>query len=170
MKVLFKLLGLLVGVPTVAIAVLYVWGSSGSYDKQNYAAIVNYQVDDSAAAVVTDKDSYTVVSYNLGYLSGLANNTTTKPEQAFFETNQARAITALKSVNPDIVAFQEIDFGANRSYQVNQAEEMAKALRLEVGAIAINWDKNYLPFSLLATVSALWQNPVWSSNIEPLPD
>lgn len=142
MKVLFKLLGLLVGVPTVAIAIFYVWASSGSYDKQNYAAIMDY----GAAAEVAAKDSYTVVSYNLGYLSGLANNTTTKPEQASFEANQARAINALKSVNPDIVAFQEIDFAASRSYQVNQAEAMAKALGLGVGAIAINWDKNYLPF------------------------
>ncbi len=143
MKVMFKLLGLLVGVPTVAIAIFYVWASSGSYDKQNYAAIVDYG---AAAASVTAKDSYTIVSYNLGYLSGLANNTTVKPEKAFFEANQTQAITALKSINPDIVAFQEIDFGADRSYGVNQAQTIANALGLGAGAIAINWDKTYLPF------------------------
>ena len=86
------------------------------------------------------------MSYNLGYLSGLANNTATKPNRAFFEANQAKAIAALQSVSPDIVAFQEIDFGASRSYNVNQAKAIAQALGLGSGAIAINWDKNYLPF------------------------
>ncbi len=142
MKVLFKWLGLLVGLPTVAIALFYLWGSAGSDDEQNYAATIDY----GPSATATSKDSFTVVSYNLGYLSGLANNTTTKPKRAFFKANQAQAIAALKSVNPDIVAFQEIDFGASRSYGVNQAEAIAQALELGAGAIAINWDKNYVPF------------------------
>ena len=95
-----KWLGLLVGLPTVAIALFYLWGSAGSHDKQTYAAIVNYATsstendtaeNDAAendAAVkplsTADPATHTIVSYNLGYLSGLANNTTAKTNSAFF--------------------------------------------------------------------------------------
>lgn len=145
MKMMLKWLSLLVGVPTAAIALFFFWGSAGSYDRQNYAAIFDYGVPRDGT-LDSRKESYTLVSYNIGYLSGLENNTTTQPNRAFFEANQAKAIAALQSVDPDIVAFQEIDFGSKRSYQVNQLDAIARALKLSAGAIAINWDKNYLPF------------------------
>ncbi len=146
MKIL-KGLSLLVGLPVGAIALFYLWGTSGSYPKQNYAAIVNYAKKGiNEGAVMTGEDTHTIVSYNLGYLSGLANNTTAKTERAFFEANQQQAIAALKAVNPDIVAFQEVDFDSSRSYRVDQSKAIAQALDMMHGAIAISWDKNYVPF------------------------
>lgn len=147
---IFKGVGLLIGLPAIAIALFYVWASAGSYDPQKYAAVLSYfppegQIE-GGIVEAREAASHTIVSYNIGYLSGLANNTTTQPSRQFFEDNQQRAIAALKSVNPDIVAFQEIDFEAKRSYGVNQAEAIAQAMELHFGAIAINWDKNYLPF------------------------
>ncbi|MGB3788631.1 MAG: endonuclease/exonuclease/phosphatase family protein, partial [Phormidesmis sp.] len=47
---------------------------------------------------------------------------------------------------PDIVAFQEIDIGSKRSYGVDQSEAIAQGIGLDFGAIAISWDKNYVPF------------------------
>lgn len=146
MKGLWKWLGLLAGLPVVAIALFYFWGSAGTLDRQKYAEIVNYGTDGGANRDATAQESYTIVSYNIGYLSGLTNNTTTQPERAFFDQNQTRAIAALQAVNPDIVAFQEIDLNSKRSYGVNQLEAMAQGLGLGSGALAINWDKNYLPF------------------------
>lgn len=146
MKGLLKVLGLLVGLPTVAIALFYVWGSASRKDPEGYAAVVNYAPPGLNEGEVRRGDSYTIVSYNIGYLSGLANNTTTALARSFYEKNQQRAIAAIEAVNPDIVAFQEIDFGSKRSYEVNQAEAMAQALKLYEGAIAIGWDKNYVPF------------------------
>jgi endonuclease/exonuclease/phosphatase family metal-dependent hydrolase len=142
MKANALLAGLAVGVPTVAIALFYLWASAGTTDSQNYATIAEYD----APLVKDSAESYTLVSYNIGYLSGLANNTTEKPKREFFEANQARVIAALQAENPDIVAFQEIDLAAQRSYEVNQAQTIAQALKLGTGAIAINWDKRYLPF------------------------
>lgn len=148
MKMLLKGLSLLVGLPTAAIALFYVWGTSGSYSKQNYAAVVNYGEGglNYGEAAILDDISHTIVSYNLGYLSGLANNTAAVTDSAFFEANQQRAIAALKAVKPDIVAFQEIDFDSKRSYGVDQSKAMAQALDMVFGAIAISWDKNYVPF------------------------
>ncbi|MEO1792925.1 MAG: endonuclease/exonuclease/phosphatase family protein [Cyanobacteria bacterium J06629_19] len=141
MKTFLKGLGLLVGLPTVAIAAFFFWASASTADKQTYDEVKAYD-----ALGPTVKSSYTIVSYNIGYLSGLANNTQKKPERSFFDANQQRAIAALKSVSPDVVAFQEIDFEASRSYGVNQMDAIAQSLEMNAGAIAINWDKNYLPF------------------------
>ena len=141
MKLFLKLLGLLVGIPTVGTVLFFWWASAGTADKQTYADTFAYD-----APSATPQDSYTIVSYNIGYLSGLANNTQKKPERSFFDANQQRAITALKAVSPDVVAFQEIDFEASRSYRVNQMDVIAQSLEMNAGAIAINWDKNYLPF------------------------
>ncbi|MCS6833861.1 MAG: endonuclease/exonuclease/phosphatase family protein, partial [Flammeovirgaceae bacterium] len=56
------------------------------------------------------------------------------------------AIESFRSLNPHLIAFQEIDFASHRSYEVNQLEEIANALKFPYGAWAINWDKKYVPF------------------------
>ena len=145
---LIKWLGLLVGLPTVAIALFYLWASSRTQDPQTYASTATYTPDGglNEGAVLDFSKGFTVVSYNIGYLSGLANNTTEKTERSFYDKNQEQAIAAIESVNPDIVAFQEIDFASKRSYEVNQAEAIAQATKLYSGATVTSWDKNYVPF------------------------
>ena len=142
-----KWLALLIGLPLVAIALFYVWASANTQDPQTYAQTVSYAPADLNEGEIINLDKgYTIVSYNIGYLSGLANNTTEKLERSFYEENQRRAIAAIQSVNPDIVAFQEIDFGSKRSYEVNQAEAIAQATKLYNGATVTSWDKKYVPF------------------------
>ncbi|PZO11507.1 MAG: metal-dependent hydrolase [Leptolyngbya foveolarum] len=142
-----KWLGLLIGLPSVAIALFYVWASASTQDPKTYAQTVSYAPGGLNTGAVRYLDQgYTIVSYNIGYLSGLANNTTEKLERSFYDQNQQRAIAAIKSVNPDIVAFQEIDFGSKRSYGVNQVEAIARATQLYNGATVTSWDKNYVPF------------------------
>ncbi|MGB3765985.1 MAG: endonuclease/exonuclease/phosphatase family protein [Phormidesmis sp.] len=147
-----KWLGLLIGLPSVAIAIFYIWASASTQDSQTYAETVSYAPANLNPANLSEgkarelDQGYTIVSYNIGYLSGLANNTTEKIDRSFYEENQQRAIAAIESVNPDIVAFQEIDFDSKRSYQVNQAAAIAQATRLYNGATVTSWDKNYVPF------------------------
>ncbi|MEL6160257.1 MAG: endonuclease/exonuclease/phosphatase family protein [Cyanobacteria bacterium J06623_5] len=141
MKMLLKGLALLIGLPTAAIALFFFWASASTTNPQTHASAADYN-----APTARPKDSYTIVSYNIGYLSGLANNTTERPDEAFFKANQQRAIVALQSVEPDILGLQEVDISAKRSYDVNQVEALATGLGMGAGAIAVNWDKNYLPF------------------------
>ncbi|MEM9091041.1 MAG: endonuclease/exonuclease/phosphatase family protein [Cyanobacteria bacterium P01_F01_bin.53] len=145
MKIFLKVVAALVGMPLIAIALFGIWASAGTYEKQNYAAIFDFDASPDPKTA-TPKESYTIATYNIGYLSGLENNKTTQLDQAFFENNQQQAIDALISVKPDIIGFQEIDIEAKRSYGVNQVEAVANGLGMGVGAIAINWDKRYLPF------------------------
>ena len=145
---LLKWLGLLVGLPTVAIALFYIWASSNTQDPQTYASTTTYTPEGgiNEGAVLDTSEGFTIVSYNIGYLSGLANNTTERTERAFYDENQQRAIAAIQSIEPDIVALQEIDFAAKRSYKVNQASAIALATTLYNGATVTSWDKNYVPF------------------------
>lgn len=144
MKFLFKLLLLLlglVGISSVAILAFYRWGSASSFPPQRYAEIVTYRQSEPAL-----REIFTVVTYNIGYLSGLTNNQPLVRSRPRFEVNQQTALRALQEIAPDIISFQEIDFGSKRSFDLDQARAMAQGLGLGQGAIAINWDKNYVPF------------------------
>ena len=136
------MLAALMGLPVAAIALFFFWASAGGSDPHTYAAIVRYGQPTPSQA----KESYTAVTYNVGYLSGLTNNTGKTLEHTFFEKNQQQAIAALQAIEPDIVSLQEVDFDSARSHYINQAEAIAQGLALPHGAIAVNWDKNYLPF------------------------
>ena len=135
------------GVALGAIALFFLWASSGRLNPRQYAQVESYgfPLADEAS------ETFTVVTYNLGYLSGLGNAATTSEVSValapqFFDQNQATAIAALTDLEPDIIAFQEIDLDARRSYRVNQPAALAQGLELPVGAITVNWDKRYIPF------------------------
>lgn len=127
----------------LAIAVFYAWATAGSYPEENYTAVVNYGTN--TVAPVTDS-SLTLVSYNIGYLSGLTNNQAVERSKQLFDDNLSGAIAALQPLNPDIIAFQEIDLDSKRSYGVNQVDTLASALDFPTAGLAINWNKNYVPF------------------------
>jgi endonuclease/exonuclease/phosphatase family metal-dependent hydrolase len=145
---LFKVTALIILTPLILIAAFYFWASTGSYPKDKYNEVVNYK------SLPPDKDdTLTVISFNIGYLSGLENAATSdvgvKSTKEFYDHNLETAIAALKSQKADFIGFQEIDIAAKRSYYVNQVTELAKALNLGSAAIGINWDKNYVPFPFL---------------------
>ena len=138
--------GVLVG-GVALIGLLILWASSGRESLENYARVVSY----GDAPLPPRDPTLTLVSYNIGYLSGLANaaletDVEVSASRASFDANQKMAIAALQAVNPDILAVQEVDLDARRSYGVNQVEALAQGLGLANGAIAINWDKRYVPF------------------------
>jgi mRNA deadenylase 3'-5' endonuclease subunit Ccr4 len=134
---LLKLLVFTVSVPLVLLVVFYFWASAGSYPKAQYNEIVNYDGSEARS-----QDTFTVITYNIGYLSGLANAASTKqsiePNQQLFESNFATAVAALKPQNADLVGLQEIDIAAKRSYNINQVAELSKALGFRAAAIGIN--------------------------------
>ncbi len=103
-------------------------------------------VDDPSSNPVVTDDTLTVVTYNIGYLSGLTNNQAVQRDRTLFDTNQQTAIAALGRVDADFIAFQEIDFDAKRSFYVDQVAALAQELGFPQGAIAVNWNKRYVPF------------------------
>ncbi|ERT06294.1 endonuclease/Exonuclease/phosphatase family protein [Lyngbya aestuarii BL J] len=122
----------------------YLWASSPSYSQAKYAKILTSDLPLQRKP----KETYTVITYNIGYLSGLTNNHAVKRKKVLFDENLELAITALKPFNADFIALQEVDFASQRSYDVNQVQALATALQFPVQATAINWDNNYVPFPL----------------------
>lgn len=137
-KLILSILGSLV----LGLVVFYIWATSGSYPREKYTEILTYDVEVSEPR----GDVLSLVSYNIGYLSGLTNQEAVERPKTLFDGHLADAIAALRPLNPDIIALQEIDIASKRSYNVNQLEALANDLGLTHAGLAINWNKNYVPF------------------------
>ena len=126
----------------VAVGGFFLWASSGRLTESELAQLETTEGLTAKAAA----DEFTVVAYNIGYLSGLTNNQAVARDEMLYRQNLEIAIAALQTVNPDILALQEIDLDSRRSFRVNQVEALAKALAYPERAIAVNWDQRYVPF------------------------
>ncbi|MEO0539687.1 MAG: endonuclease/exonuclease/phosphatase family protein [Cyanobacteria bacterium P01_A01_bin.105] len=130
------------GLSGLSLLMFYSWATASGYPIRRYAEMFSY----GDPLTIPASDTFTVVSYNIGYLSGLTNNVAVNRSADLFEANLQQAIQTLQGLGADLIALQEIDLAAKRSYDVNQVDALATALDLPVGAVNINWDKNYVPF------------------------
>ncbi len=135
--------GAILGLPLAALVGTFVYISSPNGQTADYDDLVTYEAYPPGTI---NPEQLNVVSYNVGYLSGLTNQQAVERDKALFDANQATAIAALEARPPDILALQEIDFNAYRSFNLNQQYALSAALEMAFGAIAINWDKRYVPF------------------------
>jgi len=126
----------------ILFVIFYYWASSSTRDESEYHTIDSFIPN----STMNSKDTISIMSYNIGYLSGMINNLPIERTKELFEKNYETAKTLLENENADIIAFQEIDYEANRSFYVDQYLELAKDLKYPYGAKSINWDMNYVPF------------------------
>ena len=118
----------------------YNWASQPNLHKDDYAKII---VNDHFAP--STKDSiYSIVTYNIGYLSGMTNNVSSLSRE-LFDKNLDLVKTELSKIKPHMIAFQEIDYDADRSFNINQQQELAN-LGYNNIAQCVNWDERYVPF------------------------
>ncbi len=134
-------LGALFLVLALASVGFYFWASRGLLAPEALTQTRHYPAPEVAPSPVI-----TVVTWNIGYLSGMTNNLPLRPAATFYEENARAAVAMLASLAPDILALQEIDLGAARSYDVDQVALLAEGLGLPHAAVAVNWDKRYVPF------------------------
>lgn len=93
-----------------------------------------------------------LMSYNMGYLSGMTNNLAVEPERELFAGNRKKLIKKLARLKPDLLALQEIDYGSRRSFGEDQHDTLASRF-FPYSLKAVNWDKRYVPF------------PYWPPNV-----
>jgi endonuclease/exonuclease/phosphatase family metal-dependent hydrolase len=123
------------------VVVFFFWGSSTNLEPEMYTKINTYE-----NSITIDNDSvFSILTYNVGYLSGMTNNRTIEKPEALFIDNMTALKSKLTLVNPDIIAFQEIDFDSDRSFNLDQSSEISK-LGFTNEAQTVNWDKRYVPF------------------------
>ena len=141
---LLKGIALLLIVLALAFAGFFFWARSGTLADDEFAVLTVY--DDGAVRPAALRDTFSVMTYNLGYLSAMANNRPVKTTAAFFDENMEAAAALIRRVDPDVIVFQEIDFGGERSYEVHQLDTLAARGGYAASATAVNWDKRYVPF------------------------
>jgi len=124
------------------VVVFYFWGSSSNYFEKDYNKTVTFYKNPPK----TDHDTLMVLTYNIGYLSGMTNNLPVERPESLYADNLKNAISLFNKLDPDFIGFQEIDFNAERSFSINQFRKIAMGAHYNYGAKAVNWDKKYVPF------------------------
>ncbi len=119
----------------------YLWASSPNLSPSEYAEIF----ESPKVKEARNGDEFRILTYNIGYLSGMTNNLPVEKPQSLFSGNMDLVLANLKRIDADLLAFQEIDYDSDRSYNVDQHEVIAQ-LGYRYSAKTINWDKRYVPF------------------------
>lgn len=141
MKKIFKFLFIgFVGLFFILVG-FYLWASSPNLALNKYNELESFK----HKSQIKNDSIHSIITYNIGYLSGMTNNLAVEKPKSLFDQNLNKVIYELKKADADILAFQEIDFDSNRSFHINQQEEIAK-LGYEFGGQNLNWDKKYVPF------------------------
>lgn len=86
-----------------------------------------------------------LATYNIGYASGIKNNTE-KITEAEAKQNLYTIALTLKKIDADIVALQEVDFKSARTFDTDQMTYLAQFLGMPFVAYAVTWNKKYIPF------------------------
>ncbi|MCR9249978.1 MAG: endonuclease/exonuclease/phosphatase family protein [bacterium] len=140
-KLIFKIIIACILLFFLGIVILYFYGSSTKYDSTEYQKVNNYKIDSNH-----NPDTVTIMTYNMGYASGMTNNRAVVTDEDLFANNMQSAINLINKLDIDILALQEVDFNSDRSYNVDQAESLSLACDFSTSAQATNWDKAYVPF------------------------
>lgn len=110
-------------------------------NKNDYYRIISYENDPEIQS-----DTISVMTYNIGYVSGMTNNLAIDTDLDFYSSNLNKAANVIAQLKPDLVGFQEIDFGASRSFYQNQLDTIALTGGYANAYKSVNWDKKYVPF------------------------
>lgn len=129
----------------ILITIFYFWAIGSQYPEKDYSAINEFENERDYEV----KDTFSLMTYNIGYLSDMTNNLAVERPASLFSVSFANISSLFDSYQADFIAFQEIDFNSDRSYNKNQYEDIAKECGYGFGAMAINWDKNHVPFPYL---------------------
>ena len=99
--------------------------------------------------------NFRLIVYNMRYATGTgAAFNLPMPGAGYLRDTQVRfrrLCRYLGSLNPDILAFVEVDSGSLRSGRINQAEAIAEAL----GSHGARWECKYAPRSLLTRLPVI---------------
>lgn len=134
--------GAFLGALVLAAIVFFLWANSSPLGESELAQIKRY----AATADSTAPDTLTVLTYNVGYLSGMTNNRAVVRSESLFVANMNQVVDLFRTADPDIAGLQEVDFGAARSFHVHQLDTLATRQSYPAAAQAVNWNVRYLPY------------------------
>jgi len=146
LKKIVKILATALGLLVIAFVLFYFWASSKTISDETYNKGSIYRIEAHLKNSYQKKRTYSLVTYNVGFGSGMANNLPIEVDRAAYDKNMKLVLGAVQKVNPDFVAAQEIDIDSSRSFYQNQVKDIANAIKAPHGAFLANWSKKYVPF------------------------
>lgn len=141
MKISFVLIPLLLIVATLGGLLFFALRDAVSPEQLAPADIIHFK---QFKAPETPPTQLTVVSYNIGYASGEKNNEGSTLSEEEVQKNLKQIVAVLKSLNADIIALQEVDFRADRTFRQDQLQYLAEQLQMPYAAYVITWNKRYV--------------------------
>ncbi|MFC3198754.1 endonuclease/exonuclease/phosphatase family protein [Parapedobacter deserti] len=144
MKTIVWIIAVMLAILLGVFAAFYFWARQGSLPVDAHVSLRIDSMRVESRLAVTDS-VFSVMTYNIGYLSGMTNNEAVQRDSALFQSNLRDAAALLVALAPDVVCVQEIDYGSRRSYCVDQEVALADGAYPFV-ARAVNWDKRYVAF------------------------
>lgn len=138
---LSKIIGLLVLLLLLFIVSFYFWGKNSSFSEEDYTSVSTQTIQK-----LSNSDTLSIMTFNIGYLSGMTNNLAIDRPESLIRSNLNKTIKLFSKLNPDIIGLQEIDFASKRSFFIDQYQSIFKESEFISAAMAVNWDKNYVPF------------------------
>ncbi len=144
----FKMTSIILGgvcfVFILAFVAFFFWASAGTLPREKRSEVITY---DLPAGTPSSRETFTIMTFNLGYLSAMTNNQPAPcPGKEFFRENLEAFVRLLREIQPDFIGFQEIDFHSRRSHYIDQLRAIAESSGYRYAAEAVNWDKRYVPF------------------------
>lgn len=133
-------IGLLLGITLLVLTGFFFWASSAVVDRTAQVALRQFGTPAPAA------DTFAVMTYNIGYLSGMTNNRPVDRSEALVAEHLTWASAMIQASGAEVVALQEIDFAAARSYDVDQLDTLAVLGGYHAAAAVVNWNRRYVPF------------------------
>ena len=143
MKLIKRILAV-VSILLLAFVVFYFWASSGQLSEDQYSTVRQHHNNFSEFKPETGIIS--IMTYNIGYLSGMTNNRPVARSKEMYDKNLSEIIQLIKIEKPDLIGMQEVDFKAKRSFFVDQPKMIATGYGLRYEADVISWDKKYVPW------------------------
>lgn len=143
MKILFYTLLLLI----LLFVIFIVWAKSEFLSAREFPKekLLFYKEFREAEKKVSNS-SLKVVTWNMGYASGELNNKGKVLTKEAMQNNLQEMIAQLKTLDADLIFLQEVDFRANRTFNVNQLEFLQKELKMPYAAYTVLWNKRYVPY------------------------
>lgn len=87
-----------------------------------------------------------VITYNIGYASGMRNNEGSVLTKDEVLKNLDDIVQKIKVQDADVICLQEVDINSSRSFGIDQVKYLAEKLGYKNAAYTINWNLNYLPW------------------------
>jgi len=128
---------------TLGITSLFIVASEGNLEKDQHFSTTQY---DSKIKQFERSDTLSVVTFNIGYLSGMTNNLAVERVEELYHQNLSVALKTLERIEADMIGLQEVDFGSQRSFMYNQLDSLALQLDYPYAYRSVNWDKKFVPF------------------------